>query len=79
MVTLGHRAKLVHVRGESTHLLETIHNQRVLALLEDTCIQLAMEEASSMYLIGETCACAELVVSNEVKEESDVDVLETVY
>jgi hypothetical protein len=38
-----------------------------------------MEAASSMYLIGETCACAELVVSNEVKEESDVDVLETVY
>jgi hypothetical protein len=38
-----------------------------------------MEEASSMSLIGETFAYGELVVSNEAKEESDVDVLETVY
>jgi hypothetical protein len=38
-----------------------------------------MEEVSSMYLIGETCACGERVVSNEEKEESGEDVLETVY
>jgi hypothetical protein len=38
-----------------------------------------MEEGSSMYLIDETCAYGERVVSNEEREESGEDVLETVY